>query len=394
MPERKDPPPENVTQFEYRTREPAPKRLQTTFGVAPAVTQPFDAFASPPDVPAVQDFAKSTQKWVPAIQPQQVVGIGRQNVVPPAATPEQPAPIVTRTVIAAGYRAVQAPAAPVPAYPSQPSAAPAREPARSEERMRPLALPEDAREVVTAPAPLMPSPELEPPRTRLRTQVREQQAMTTMVDIKELVQNHSVHMPEVRSEDSSSQWATAVAEARERVPEPAARPQPRRDPHYTDDELGSNPPGKHAKLPRLLAALGLGLALLAASFFFKRAPDAEVTAAPEAQVGAGIPPPQPNDPPAQEHAPAVEQAPPRGHEEPPPRDQAPAPQVAGSVTATSAAMLYIHGQYKEALAEYRLLSRAYPREAVYGELARILRRKLIETCLRTQPHRQEQCKEI
>jgi hypothetical protein len=64
----------------------------------------------------------------------------------------------------------------------------------------------------------------------------------------------------------------------------------------------------------------------------------------------------------------------------------------GGVSAGSAATLYINGQYKEALAEYQLLSRAYPKQPVYRELARILRRKLIETCMRTQPNRREQCK--
>jgi len=66
----------------------------------------------------------------------------------------------------------------------------------------------------------------------------------------------------------------------------------------------------------------------------------------------------------------------------------------GQPTAQSAATLYINGNYKEALAEYRLLARAHPDHRVYRELARVLRGKLYQTCIRTQPHRREQCREI
>lgn len=71
----------------------------------------------------------------------------------------------------------------------------------------------------------------------------------------------------------------------------------------------------------------------------------------------------------------------------------PAP-VQGGVTERSAAALYINGKYKEAHAEYLLLAQAHPKQRVYVELARILRRRLIETCVRTQPHRREQCREL
>jgi hypothetical protein len=66
----------------------------------------------------------------------------------------------------------------------------------------------------------------------------------------------------------------------------------------------------------------------------------------------------------------------------------------GGVTERSAATLYINGKYKEAHAEYLLLAQAHPKQRVYAELARILRRRLIETCVRTQPHRREQCREL
>jgi len=71
----------------------------------------------------------------------------------------------------------------------------------------------------------------------------------------------------------------------------------------------------------------------------------------------------------------------------------PAP-VQGGVTERSAATLYVNGKYKEAHAEYLLLAQAHPKQRVYAELARILRRRLIETCVRTQPHRREQCREL
>jgi hypothetical protein len=65
-----------------------------------------------------------------------------------------------------------------------------------------------------------------------------------------------------------------------------------------------------------------------------------------------------------------------------------------SATPQRAAVLYIEGKYREALAEYRLLAAAYPDQRVYAELARILKRKIIDTCVRTQPNRREQCKSI
>lgn len=65
-----------------------------------------------------------------------------------------------------------------------------------------------------------------------------------------------------------------------------------------------------------------------------------------------------------------------------------------SATPERAAILYIEGKYKQALAEYRLLAAAYPSQKVYSELARILKRKIVDTCLRTQPNRREQCKTL
>lgn len=85
---------------------------------------------------------------------------------------------------------------------------------------------------------------------------------------------------------------------------------------------------------------------------------------------------------------------------------APAPTLAptpgeteGSLENTSAsperaAILYIGGQYKEALAEYQLLALAAGPRSVYAEVTRILRRKIIDTCRRTQPQRAEQCKAL
>jgi len=92
-------------------------------------------------------------------------------------------------------------------------------------------------------------------------------------------------------------------------------------------------------------------------------------------------------------APRTRRTEPAARELVPDADKPPAVHAsAGGVSAGSAAGLYINGQYKEALAEYQLLARAYPKQPVYRELARILRRKLIETCMRTQPNRREQCK--
>jgi hypothetical protein len=66
----------------------------------------------------------------------------------------------------------------------------------------------------------------------------------------------------------------------------------------------------------------------------------------------------------------------------------------GGATQQTAAALYLKGQYKEALAEYRLLASAHPEQKAYGEFARILKRKLFDTCVRTQPNRREQCKQL
>jgi hypothetical protein len=66
----------------------------------------------------------------------------------------------------------------------------------------------------------------------------------------------------------------------------------------------------------------------------------------------------------------------------------------GGATQQSAAALYTKGQYKEALAEYRMLASTYPDQKVYAEFARILKRKLFDSCVRTQPNRREQCKQL
>ena len=59
-----------------------------------------------------------------------------------------------------------------------------------------------------------------------------------------------------------------------------------------------------------------------------------------------------------------------------------------------AAELYIAGRYKEALAEYRMLAISHPKQKIYGDFARILRRRLVEMCVRTQPHRQTECNQL
>lgn len=463
--DRKDPR-SDVTQYEYRTSDVAPKRAHTVFGIAPVVTQPFDAFTDPgaaPEqpAPAAPNFASTTRLFAPSIPPQRdaggsaptcqappvpsavqvsvvrLQGIGQQVVGQPAdarpdAAPasQRSAPNFGHTVVAAGHSPLNVPAAraPVSAYPTPGEglrrgpelpayqAPTPREPARSEA----------AREAPSAaPEPALP---VEPARTRLRTHVREQQAVTTAVDVHKLLQKYPVHMPELGgSTDSSSQWSAPVTEppiSEPRRPEPERRLAHRERPHFdTDDKIDTNLVLgiKNPKLPMMIAALVVALGLMAVSFAVKRSSGGEVAVAPEAApaspaAAAGVPPQQ-TEPAGQESAQqaAPEQVTAREQsstrEQPSTREQrrarkneplvneapagkAPAPHAAGSVTATSAAALYINGQYKEALAEYRLLSRAYPREAVYGELARILRRKLIDTCLRTQPHRQEQCKEI
>ena len=107
------------------------------------------------------------------------------------------------------------------------------------------------------------------------------------------------------------------------------------------------------------------------------------------------------DPSAPEHT--EEAAPRRAAEAPPARAGSVAPVATpavtedgerGGATQQSAAALYLKGQYKEALAEYRLLASAYPEQKAYGEFARILKRKLFDTCVRTQPNRREQCKQL
>jgi hypothetical protein len=59
-----------------------------------------------------------------------------------------------------------------------------------------------------------------------------------------------------------------------------------------------------------------------------------------------------------------------------------------------AAELYVEGRFKEALAEYRMLATFHPEQRIYADFARILRRRLVETCIRTQPHRQTECNQL
>ena len=59
-----------------------------------------------------------------------------------------------------------------------------------------------------------------------------------------------------------------------------------------------------------------------------------------------------------------------------------------------AVALYAEGRYKEALAEYRMLGILYPKEKIYADIARILRHRLVDTCIRTQPHREAECNQL
>lgn len=74
----------------------------------------------------------------------------------------------------------------------------------------------------------------------------------------------------------------------------------------------------------------------------------------------------------------------------------PAKEDSGALFASphTAAELYIAGRYKEALAEYRTLATLNPDVHAYTQFARILRRRLVEICVRTQPHRQTECEQL
>jgi hypothetical protein len=276
-----------------------------------------------------------------------------------------------------------------------------------------------------------------------------QQAPTTCVDVSELLR-YPVPMPEVRlDEDSSTAWSGPMVEAARYTPQPRHRPQVQsaepthKDLGQLEPRLRRNTPSapsdgddidvdrvlgrSNKKVPLLAGAVAIALGLLAVSLYVKHTRDdaaAALAAAPVAaplsadpttsSVGAPTLPEQEPDQepppprrarearqPAPEELPAQDQELRGGREAAPETqhdattDQAPAVHTAaGGVTAKSAAALYINGQYKEALAEYQLLARAYPKQQVYSELARILRRKLIETCMRTQPNRREQCKSM
>jgi hypothetical protein len=65
-----------------------------------------------------------------------------------------------------------------------------------------------------------------------------------------------------------------------------------------------------------------------------------------------------------------------------------------SADATTAAELLANGRVREALSEYRVLATLHPELGVYGEIAKILRRRLVNTCKRAQPHRQHECEAL
>lgn len=74
----------------------------------------------------------------------------------------------------------------------------------------------------------------------------------------------------------------------------------------------------------------------------------------------------------------------------------PEPALKDSLSAdpTVAADLLVNGRVREALSEYRVLSTLHPDQPVYREIASVLRRRLINTCKRAQPHRQQECEQL
>lgn len=73
----------------------------------------------------------------------------------------------------------------------------------------------------------------------------------------------------------------------------------------------------------------------------------------------------------------------------------PAPtKVAKLARAEIAARLYLEGRFKEALSEYRTLAVEHPEQPAYAQFARILRRRIVDTCLLTQPQRAAECEQL
>jgi hypothetical protein len=373
------------TVFEYPAqgaKPAAPARPQTTFGVAPAASvPPYDPRKDPhfnTTQPLGSAFVAPKQEQKPQVSVGRVQGIGQEPAR--AAEPARPAQSFARTVIAAGHR-IEAPA--VPAYPTPPPVV--HEKYQSEERPKPSFL-----------VDTMPSARVDPaPVAREPTQIRDQHALTASVDVTEFMKKYPVRMPQLGgTEDSSSAW-TAPSEPA--PPQPSAEPAyersyertplPRRAEKPRAPEDADVPGVSSNKMPLILTALGVALSLIALSIYVKSTRSVEPVPESAPVASNGIPAP----------APLADVETPPAQPAPQPAQQVAQPQAtnsAGSVTPASAAALYINGQYKEALAEYRLLARANPQQAVYGELVRILRRKLIDTCTRTQPHRREQCREI
>lgn len=247
---------------------------------------------------------------------------------------------------------------------------------------------------------------------------------TAFVDMRQFM-GQGVELPAAgRSDDSASSWAAQAGV----VTEPAAPP---RAPAVRWARHASSHDGEQIDLNFVLgrrSARGLllfgscivALLLAGLTMFLRAAP----SAAPPQQVAAPVRvPKRVAAPPAAEVEPSDEHAPSPASERGEPTqaaaaadDDAPNPSAERASAATQlpvaeepaasvgsqrvsatperAAILYIGGKYKEALAEYTLLAAAYPKQRVYRELARILKRKIIDTCLRTQPTRREQCAEL
>jgi hypothetical protein len=169
-----------------------------------------------------------------------------------------------------------------------------------------------------------------------------------------------------------------------------------------DPELERSIRSPVARGPLLLGACALALGLMVLSFAYKR----PASAPPVGNVAAPVAAPTVRAPSLPD--PLAAAAPRTGVPDSAPDNSAAPPKplataasapanVAGErggATQQSAAALYLKGQYKEALAEYRLLASAYPQVKAYAEFARILKRKLFDSCVRTQPNRREQCKQL
>lgn len=190
-----------------------------------------------------------------------------------------------------------------------------------------------------------------------------------------------------------------------------------------EDEI-ARPPRKGLRTVGLLALCLVALGLAGASFAMKTPALTEASVAPTARRAPLAPPPTEATPPvraAAEPTPRAPAAPERksaapdvqpivtalpasdspGSRDTPAAQPAAAPasdkrgeERRGNPTPQSAAMLYINGNHKDALTEYRLLARMHPEQTVYAELARILRGKLYRSCIRTQPHRRDECHQL